>query len=159
MLDLFSGGSPSENQARNLAKAIERSTNVLKRNSWEIRKVFKKSGYEFEKQRFLNVSASLFSALILDNIKKREYYDTDEAISAFVAEAEKQHLLHVGVDHTFDAHISDRRTLKQEAATWAADTYFEGHLVPKQANLFYERAETFVEFIDDSDKEQFDRIY
>lgn len=159
MLDLFSGGSTSENQARNLAKAIERSTNVLKRNSREVRKVFKKSGYDFEKQRFLNVSASMFSALIVDNIKKREYYDTDEALSAFVSEVDKQHLLHVGVDHTFNTHISNRLELKKEAAAWAADKYFEGHPVQKQANLFYERAETFVEFIDDSDEEQFDRIY
>ena len=159
MLDLFTGGSTSENQARNLAKAIERSTNVLKRNSRDVRKVFKKSGYEFDKQKFLNVSASMFSALIIDNIRKREYYDTEEAISAFVSEVDKQYLLYVDVDHTFDAHISDRLTLKQEAATWAAEKYFGDTPVQKQANLFYERAETFVEFIDDSDEEQFDRIY
>ena len=77
MLDLFTGGSTSENQARNLAKAIERSTNVLKRNSRDVRKVFKKSGYDFEKQKFLNVSASMFSALIIDNIK--ENFERQEA--------------------------------------------------------------------------------
>lgn len=159
MLDLFTGGSTSENQARNLAKAIERSTNVLKRNSRDVRKVFRKSGYDFEKQKFLNVSASMFSALIIDNIKKREYYETDEAISAFVSEVDKQFLLYVDVDHAFDAHISDRLTLKKEAAMWAAEKYFGGNPVQQQINLFFERAETFVEFIDDSDEEQFDRIY
>ena len=159
MLDLFTGGSTSENQARNLAKAIERSTNVLKRNSRDVRKVFKKSGYDFEKQKFLNVSASMFSALIIDNIKKREYYDTDDALEAFLTEVDKQFLLYVDVDHTFNSHVSNRPRLKQEAAAWAAEKYFGADPVQKQANLFYERAETFVEFIDDSDEEQFDRIY
>ena len=98
----------------------------------------------------------MFSMLIVDNIKKRGYYNEEEAIEAFVSEIDKEYLSYVDIDSSFDTEISDREGLKREAATWAAEKYFEEEPTRKQSNLFYERADKFVDYIENSDAKSFD---
>lgn len=157
MLKFFNDESLSRSQARDLANTVERNTEVVNSNYVEIRKIFITIGYRFDLNKFISVSSSMFTMLIVDNIKKREYYNEDEALSAFVEEIDKEYLLYVDIDDSFDTEISDRENLKQEAAAWAAEKYFEEEPTQKQTNLFYERAEKFVDYIENSDRQSFDQ--
>lgn len=155
MFDLFRSGSVSETQAQRLAKAIDQGTQIIERNSREIREVFEEDGYPFRKGEFLDVVASMFSMLILDNVKRSEHYDTKEAVSAFISEVDEEYLLYVDMDRTFEAGLSEPEKLKREAAAWGAWKYFQVKPTDRQARLFYERAKTFVEFIRNADEQQF----
>lgn len=156
MTKLFSGENLSQTQARDLAHTVERSTEIINKSYIEIKKVFFTVGCSFDLNKFIRVSSSLFSMLIVDNIKKRGYYNEEEAIAAFVEEIHERHLLYVDVDGSFDTEISDREGLKREAATWAAQKYFGEEPTRKQSNLFYERADKFVDYIENSDAKSFE---
>lgn len=156
MIKFFSDESLSEGQARNLANMVERNTEVINKNYVEIRKIFFTLGYRFDLNRFISVSSSMFTMLIVDNIKKREYYNEEEALKAFAEEIDKEYLLYVDIDNSFSSEISDREGLKREAARWAAEKYFDEEPTRNQANLFYERAEKFVDYIENSDAKSFD---
>jgi len=156
MLKFFSDENLSKSQARSLANTVERNTEIINKNYVEIRKIFFTIGCKFDLNRFIRVSSSMFSMLILDNIKKRGYYNKREAIEAFVGEIDKEYLLYVDIDSSFDTEISDREGLKREAATWAAEKYFEEEPTRKQSNLFYERADKFVDYIENSDAKSFE---
>lgn len=156
MLKFFSDENLSESQARRLANTVERNTEIINKNYVEIRKIFFTVGCRFDLNKFIKVASSMFSMLIVDNIKKRGYYNEEEAIEAFVGEIDKEYLSYVEIDRSFDTEISDREGLKREAATWAAEKYFEEEPTRKQSNLFYERADKFVDYIENSDAKSFD---
>ncbi|PSQ95493.1 MAG: hypothetical protein BRD55_10695 [Bacteroidetes bacterium SW_9_63_38] len=156
MLKFFSDENLSETQARNLANTVERSTEIINKRYIEIKKVFFTVGCKFDLNKFIRVSTSMFSMLVIDNIKKRGYYNEEEAIEAFIEEIDEGHLLYVDIDSSFDAEISDREGLKREAAIWAAEKYFEEEPSRKQSNLFYERAKKFVDYIENSDAKSFE---
>ncbi len=156
MLKFFGDDNLSESQARDLANTVERNTEIINKNYVEIRKIFFTLGYKFDLNKFIRVSSSMFAMLIIDNIKERDYYNEEEALKAFAEEIDKEYLLHVNIDDSFDSEISDREALKWEAATWAAETYFEEEPTQNQTNLFYERAEKFVDYIENSDAKRFD---
>jgi hypothetical protein len=156
MLKFFSDENLSESQARRLANTVERNTEIINKNYVEIGKIFVTVGCRFDLNRFIKVASSMFSMLIVDNIKKRGYYNEEEAIEAFVGEIDKEYLSYVDIDSSFDTEISDREGLKREAATWAAEKYFEEEPTRKQSNLFYERADKFVDYIENSDAKSFD---
>lgn len=86
MLKFFSNDNLSESQARSLANTIERNTEVINKNYVEIRKIFFTLGYRFDLNRFIEVSSSMFAMLIIDNIKKRNYYNQEDALKAFSEE-------------------------------------------------------------------------
>jgi len=156
MLKFFSDENLSESQARRLANTVERNTEIINKNYVEIKKIFFTVGCRFDLNRFIKVASSMFSMLIVDNIKKRGYYNEKEAIEAFVGEIDKEYLSYVDIDSSFDTEISDREGLKREAATWAAKQYFGEEPTRKQSNLFYERADKFVDYIENSDAKSFD---
>jgi hypothetical protein len=156
MLKFFDDENLSESQARKLANTVERNTEIVNKNYIEIKKIFVTIGCKFELNKFIRVVSSMFSILIIDNIKKRDYYNKREAIEAFIGEIDKDYLLFVDIDSSFDTEISDREGLKREAATWAAKKYFGEEPTRKQSNLFYERADKFVDYIENSDAKSFE---
>lgn len=156
MFDLFDSGSKSENEAKNIAKEVQKSMSIIDRNSREIREIFQGKGFKFDRKKFKKSASSMFSMLVIDNFKKSEHYESEEAIEAFMSAMEGKHTMYVDVDRSFRSDMSSKRKLKVEAATWAARKYFGGKPTETQAKLFYERAETFVDFIDNFDDVKFE---
>lgn len=156
MFDLFDSGSKSENEAKNIAKEVKKSTKIIDRNSREIRGVFQEAGFEFDKEKFKKAVSSMFVMLVIHNFKGRRYYEADEAIDAFMAEMDAQHTMYVDVNRSFKSEMSSKKKMKVEAATWAARKYFGGKPTDTQAKLFYERAAKFVDFIEQFDEVKFD---
>lgn len=157
MLKLFSSETLSERQVRNLASTIERNAEIVQKSSEAIREVFEGIGYEFNTKKFVSVSSSMFAVIIVDNVVKKGYCNKEEALSAFWEEVDKYYLTYVDMEDTFDAGISERDRLKREAATWAAEKYFEEEPSGEQVDLFYERAEKFVDFLENTDIRSFER--
>lgn len=157
MFKLFDNETLSERQVRTLASTIERNAEVVQNSSKDIREIFEGMGYNFSTKKFVSVSSSMFAMLIIDNIGKRGYYNREEALSVFSEEIDTYYLTYADVENSFEAGISEQDRLKREAAAWAAEKYFEEEPSRKQVDLFYERAEKFVDFLENVDLQRFER--
>lgn len=155
MLDFFDSGSKSEREAKNLAREVKKSLDIIDRNSREIRGFFNDAGFEFDKAQFKKSISSMFSMLAIDNFKKQKHYDLDEAVEAFMSHMEGKHTMYVDVNRSFKSSRSEDKKLKVEAATWAARKYFGGKPTNTQAKLFFERAKKFVDFMREFDAVKF----
>ncbi len=157
MFELLSEETLPEQQARKLASTLERNAEVIQKSSEEIREVFEDVGCTFSAKKFISVSSSMFAMLIVDNIRKGEHYEKEEALSAFLEEVDEYYLAYADLEVSFDADVSERDRLKREAARWAAEKYFQEDPTREQVNLFYERAEKFVDFLEEADLQSFAR--
>mgnify|MGYP006445368879 CR=1 FL=1 len=157
MFGIFESNSESSFQAKTLAASapIIGEKEILE-NVDTIEKIFMDRGVSFDKNRFIKVSCSMFCMLVIDNIKRRDYYEEkEEAIESFISQIHEKYLHYVNLDSTFKGDIDERDALRNEAAVWAGKKYLGRKPTVEEAALFRERSTTFVNYIEHSDNEGF----